>query len=99
VPAGRASGDSVIASVTAHFDLYPNPGLARGGIDRPVFAPMGAPTYERTEMQQPLRPEGARPQAQQQLQQPLREPPARPTPPAKPEESQPPAESETPPAR
>lgn len=97
VPGGRASGDSVIASITAHFDVYPNPGLARGGIERPLFAPIGAPTYERTELQQPLRPESARPGAQQQLQQPLREQPARPTPP-KPEETKP-QDSETTPAR
>jgi hypothetical protein len=101
VPAGRAGGDSIMASITAHFDVYPNAGLARGGIDRPVFAPMGAPTNERTELQQPLRPEGARPATQEQLQQPLREQPARPTPPpapAKPEEAKP-QDSETTPAR
>jgi hypothetical protein len=84
VPGGRTGGDSVIASITAHFDVYPNPGLARGGIDRPLFTPVGAPTYERTELQQPLRPESARPEVQQQLQQPLREQPARPTPPPPP---------------
>jgi hypothetical protein len=97
VPDGRVSGDSVIASITAHFDIYPNPGFARGGIDRPLFAPMGSPTYERTEMQQPLRPQSARPEVQQQLQQPLREEPARPKPSPPPPTT--PPESETTPAR
>jgi hypothetical protein len=101
VPSGTARGNSVIASITAHFDVYPNPGMARGGIDRPLFAPIGSPSYERTEMQQPLRPGSARPDVQQQLQQPLREQPARPTPPPappKPEETKP-QDSETTPAR
>ena len=101
VPGGKTGGNSVIASITAHFDVYPNPGFARGGIDRPLFAPIGSPSYERTEMQQPLRPGSARPDVQQQLQQPLREQPARPTPPPappKPEETKP-QDSETTPAR
>jgi hypothetical protein len=101
VPAGRAGGNSVIASITAHFDVYPNPGLARGGINRPLFAPIGTPSYERTEMQQPLRPDLGRPELQQPTQQQLREP-ARPTtpppPPPPPPESTAPG-TDVPPAR
>jgi hypothetical protein len=98
VPAGHAGGNNVLASITAHFDVYPNPGLARGGINRPLFTPMGSPTNERTELQQPLKPELGRPELQQAPQQPLREQPPRPTPPPKPEEAKP-SDSETPPAR
>jgi hypothetical protein len=94
VPGGRAGANNVLASITAHFDMYPNPGLARGGINRPLFAPGGTPTYERTELQQPLRPDLGRPELQQPSQQPLREPTPPPKP--KPEESKPP-ETETPP--
>ena len=96
VPGGRAGGNSVLASITAHFDVYPNPGLAVGGINRPLFAPGGAPTYERTELQQPLRPDLGRPELQQAPQQQLREKPA--TPPSTPPQTTTP-ETETPPAR
>jgi len=96
VPAGKAAGDNVLVSLTAHFDVYPNPGLAVGGINRPLFAPGGAPTYERTELQQPLRPDLGRPELQQAPQQQLREKPA--TPPPPPPQSTTP-DTETPPAR
>ncbi len=96
VPAGRAAGDSVLASITAHFDIYPNPGLAIGGINRPLFAPGGAPTYERTELQQPLRPDLGRPELQQTPQQQLREKPATPPPPPPPSTT---PDTQTPPAR
>ncbi|HEX9445780.1 MAG TPA: hypothetical protein VGA73_16790, partial [Candidatus Binatia bacterium] len=79
---GSVSGNSVMMGISAHFDLYPNLGLARAA-QRPLYAPMGTPVYERTELQQPLRPPPGAPEMRQQIQEPLREP-ARPTPPPPP---------------
>jgi hypothetical protein len=79
VPDGTAGGNSVLLAITAHFDVYPNPGLARD-FTHPLYAPMGAPTYERTELQQPLRPPTGPVEMQQPLQQPLREPGLSPAP-------------------
>lgn len=83
VRSGSVGGDSVMMGISAHFDLYPNLGLAQAA-QRPLYAPMGTPVYERTELQQPLRPPAGTPEMQQQLQQPLRPESVRPPPPPPP---------------
>jgi hypothetical protein len=51
---GKVQGNSVLLALSAHFDLWPNPALARGAM-HPLYPPMGAPVYAPPELQQPLR--------------------------------------------
>lgn len=54
VNSGNVSGDSILLALSVHFDLWPNPALARGAM-HPLYPPMGAPLYAPPELQQPLR--------------------------------------------
>jgi len=51
---GKVQGNTVLLAFSAHFDLWPNPALARGAM-HPLYPPMGAPVYAPPELQQPLR--------------------------------------------
>jgi hypothetical protein len=44
VASGKVSGNSIILAFSAHFDVWPNVGLARGPT-RPLYAPPGVPPF------------------------------------------------------